>query len=261
MTRTIAAGRWGLRRHDLGRALKPLIKTARSALSATYLDPEGRYRAEFAAPWRRAIAASIDWTLCYLAFLFVSIPLGVVEALGTVSWEEGDFGGSPGHVVVLAAQVLTVAPVVAYFGLLLPTSHTFGMRALSLHVVSTRTGRAPPYVVAFVRGVASTGVAVASYLTYMYATSFEKPRELDASSSRALTAAHIVFAVGAVSALAMIVTPKHRSILDRVFRTAVIDDPQALAPRMGPWGPLDAVDLSPRESSSAQAAHAHARST
>jgi uncharacterized RDD family membrane protein YckC len=235
--------------------LEPL-KAARLLLSAQYLDPEGRYRAEFAAPWRRAIAASIDWTLCYLAFLFVSIPLGVVQALGSVSSEAGDFGGSPGHVLVLVAQVLTLAPVVAYFGLLLPTSHTFGMRALSLHVVSTRTGWAPSYVVAFVRGLAATGVAVASYLTVMYATSFEKPRELDASSSRVLTAAHIVCAVGAVSTLAMILTPKHRSIVDRVFRTAVIDDPQALAPRMGPWGPLDAVDLSPRESSSAQAAKA-----
>jgi uncharacterized RDD family membrane protein YckC len=241
---------------------KPLIKAGRLFPHSTkYLDPEGRYRAGFAAPWRRAAAASIDWTLCYVAFLLVSIPLGAVEALGAVSWEEGDLGGGPGHVLLLGTQVLTVVPVVAYFGLLLPTSHTFGMRALTLHVVSTKTGRAPSYAVAFIRGVATTVVAASFYLTYMVTSSFEKPRELDAASSHALTAAHVVFVVGAASALAMILTPMHRSILDRVFRTAVIDDPEALAPRMGPWGPLDAIDLSSGERSSATAAQVDARST
>src|SRR6266498_4961005 len=80
--------------------------------------PTGSYVAEFGLPWRRVAAAAIDWTLCYVGFVLVSIPLGAVEGLGAVSREEGDLGGVPGHVLVVVTQVLTVVPVIAYFGLL-----------------------------------------------------------------------------------------------------------------------------------------------
>jgi len=46
--------------------------------SRRYLDPTGRYVARFATHWRRGVAAAIDWALCYVAFLLVSIPLGTV---------------------------------------------------------------------------------------------------------------------------------------------------------------------------------------
>jgi hypothetical protein len=52
--------------------------------------------------------------------------------------------------------------------------------------------------------------------------------------------------VGSVSAVAMMLTPTSRSLLDRLFGTAVIDDLEAVTPRMGPWGPLDTFDLSSR---------------
>ena len=62
-----------------------------------YADPAGRYVAAYATPWRRVAAGAIDWTLCYVAFLLVSIPLGALQALGSVSWREGDFGGLEFH--------------------------------------------------------------------------------------------------------------------------------------------------------------------
>jgi hypothetical protein len=213
--------------------------------SRRYLDPTGRYVARFATPWRRAAAAAIDWALCYVAFLLVSIPLGTVQALGAVSWTEGDLGGLPGHVLFVVTQVLTVAPAVAYFGFLLPTSQTFGMRTLELHLVSTKTGRAPSYIAATIRGVAATALAASFYASYLVASSFDEPRNLDTASSYALDAAHVVVAFGLVSALTMLLT--RRSLVDRLFRTAVLDDLEAIAPRMGPWGPLDSFDLSARE--------------
>jgi hypothetical protein len=42
----------------------------------------------------------------------------------------------------------------------------------------------------------------------------------------------------------MLITPERRSLVDRVFGTAVLDELEATAPRMGPWGPLDAFDTS-----------------
>ncbi len=217
---------------------------------AQYADPVGRYFAAYAAPWRRVAAAAIDWTLCYVAFLLVSIPLGAVQALGAVSWREGDFGGLPGHVLFVATQMLTVVPVIAYFGLLLPTSQTFGMNVLELRVVSTKAGRAPSYPKAILRGVVGTAMAASFYVTYQVAASFDS-RELDTTSSRILDAAHVLVVVGAASALAMMLTPTSRSLLDRLFGTAIIDELEAVTPRMGPWGPLDTFDLSSRRRSTA----------
>jgi hypothetical protein len=53
-----------------------------------YADPEQRYTAGFGSPGRRAAAAAIDWTICVVAYLIVSIPLGGIEALGAVSWRD-----------------------------------------------------------------------------------------------------------------------------------------------------------------------------
>lgn len=209
-----------------------------------YADPTNRYTASFGSPWRRTTAAAIDWGLCLVAYLLVSIPLGAVQALGAISQREGDLSGLPGHVLVIATQVLTAAPAVVYFGLLLPTSHTLGMRARGLRVVAVHTGRAPPYAAAFVRGATATAMAAAVYAVFLVTTSFDRPEHLDSASRIALHAAYIVASAAGLSALAMILTPTHRSGLDRLFGTAVLDEVEAVAPVMGPWGPLDAFDLS-----------------
>jgi uncharacterized RDD family membrane protein YckC len=214
--------------------------------SKPYWDPTGSYLARRAPPWRRAAAAGIDWLICYVAFLLVSIPLGGLQALGAVSWEEGDLGGLPGRVLFIATQVLTVVPAIVYFSLMLPTSHTLGMRALDIRIVSTGTGRAPSYPLAVVRAIAATAVAISVYATYMVASAFSSPGELDDASSYALTAARIGAGIGAASALLMIVTPTRRSLLDRLFGTALIDELEAITPVRGPWGPLQAFDLATR---------------
>jgi hypothetical protein len=209
-----------------------------------YEDPTNRYTARFGTPWRRATAAVIDWTLCLVAFLLISIPLGAIQALGAVSWSEGDVSGLPGHVLFIAAQVLTAAPAIAYFTILLPTSQTLGMRARGLHAVSTRTGRAPSYVASFARGVTATVFAAAVYVVFLVSTSFDSPRHIDSTSRLALHVAYVLASVAGLSALVMSVTPTHRSISDRLFGTVVLDELEAVNPVMGPWGPLDAFDLS-----------------
>jgi hypothetical protein len=219
----------------------------RALYSTRYDDPRGRYFAEFAAPWRRAGAAAVDWVLCAILYLLVSIPLGAVQAAGLLSKEEHDLGGIPGSVVVYTTEILVAAPLVAYFTLLLPTSDTFGMRATQLRIVSMRRGRAPGRIAAFLRAVVATAVAISVYLTVLVATSYSKPRDLDKASVYALDVAHVLFAVGVASAILMIVTPTHRSAVDRLFGTAVIDNLKAVKPQLGPWGPLDAFDLSARD--------------
>ena len=216
----------------------------RALYSTRYEDPHGRYFAAFAAPWRRAGAAVVDWVLCAFLYLLVSIPLGAVQAAGLISKQEHDLGGIPGSVVVYATEILVAAPLVGYFTLLLPTSDTFGMRATQLSIISVSRGRAPGRIAAFLRAVIATAVAISVYLTVLVATSYTKPRHLDSASVYALDVAHVLSAFGVASAVLMVVTPTHRSALDRLFGTAVIDRLEAVKPRLGPWGPLDSFDLS-----------------
>lgn len=211
-----------------------------------YEDPTHRYVARFATPWRRMAAAAIDWGLCYVAFLLISIPLGVVQSVGTISREDGDFGGVPGHVLQVVAQVLTVAPVVAYFAFLLPTSQTLGMRATDLRAVSIRTGRGSSYVASGIRAVLATLIAAAVYAVYLNSTEYGTSGSLDETSRFLLNVSYVVAGLGCISALAMIVTPTRRSLVDRLFGAAVLDDLEAADPRPGPWGPLDAFDTSYR---------------
>jgi uncharacterized RDD family membrane protein YckC len=209
-----------------------------------YADPERRYTAGFGSAWRRATAAAIDWTLCLVAYLVVSIPLGGIEALGAVSSREHDFGGTPGKVLVYAAQVLTAAPAIAYFAMILPSSHTLGMRARDIRLISLRTGRAPSYAVSFVRAVLTVAVAAAVYVLFERWTSVQDNGDLDHTSWIALQAAYVLAAGAGLSALLATFTRSHRNLLDRIFGTAVVDELEAVVPVMGPWGPLNTFDLS-----------------
>ena len=211
-----------------------------------YADPANRYLADFAYPWRRAAAAAVDWALCYVIFLLVSIPLGILQTLGTISREAGDLGGLPGHVLQVVAQMLTAVPVVAYWAILLPTSQTYGMRWTDIRLVSMRSGRGLSYPVAIVRAVVATVMAAAFYAAYLNSTAFDKGDQLDNTSLLLLDIAYVLAGVGCVSALLMLVSRSSRSLFDRLFGTAVVDNLEATTPRLGPWGPLDAFDTSYR---------------
>jgi len=215
-----------------------------AGIRSTYSDPRHRYVATFAPLWRRAVAATIDWGMVYITFLIVSIPLGIVQSLGRVSWEAGDFGGRPGHIVFVTAELLTVVPVLGYWILLLPTSQTLGMRAADIRSVAKRSGRGISYLRATLRAVVATTFAFAAYVVSMRETSFQHEDALDHTSQLIVDASYVLFAVGCLSVLLIIVTPTRRSLVDRLFGTAMLDELEAVDPHMGPWGPMDAFDTS-----------------
>ena len=208
-----------------------------------YADPTGHYVARYATPWRRFGAAVVDWTLCYALFVFASIPLGMIQTLGRTSWEERDFGGDPGHAVFVAAQILTVAPVLGYWFLLLPTSQTYGMRATGLRIVDRSSGRGVSRVRAAFHAVATTLFGIAGYAVFLDATAFDKGDQLDERSQLLLDGCYVIVGLACLSALLLLLT--RRSLVDRLFRTATLDELEAVTPqRRGPWGPLDAFDTS-----------------
>lgn len=186
----------------------------------------------------------MDWGICYFAYLIVSIPLGVVQALGASSIEDADLGGVPGRIAVGVAQALLLSPLVAYFAALLPTSQTFGMRVMDIRTVSLRTGRGLRRRTALVRAVLASVMAAAVYVVFHVETSFEQRDDLDSVSAFVLQASYIVAGVGALSALLMLMAPSRRSLFDRVFGTAVLDDLEPVVAVRGPWGPLNVFDTS-----------------
>jgi RDD family len=219
---------------------------AASRRRTRYADPTGQYLATLATPWRRAGAAAVDWALCYALFIFASIPLGMIQNIGRISWEEGDFGGHPGHVVFLVAQALTLLPIVGYWALLLPTSQTLGMRATGLRSVELKTGLGISRLRAALRGAVATLFALATYAVFLDSTKFDKGEEhLSARTEQMLDASYVLFTIACVSAAVMLFSPSRRSLFDRLFGSVTLDELEAVTPqRRGPWGPLDAFDTS-----------------
>lgn len=210
-----------------------------------YADPTGHYVASYATAWRRAGAAAVDWGLCYTLFVLAAIPLGMVQGVGRVSWEEGDFGGDPGHIVFVAAELLTAVPVVGYWFLLYPTSQTYGMRATGLRMVERKTGRGMSRLRAALRSAVTTLFGIAGYAVFLDATAWDKGEQLDERSQFLLDGCYLLFWAACVSAAVLAFSPTRRSLFDRVFGTAMLDELEAVTPkRRGPWGPLDAFDTS-----------------
>ena len=198
-----------------------------------YADPSNRYFARFGSPWRRIGAAAVDWTICYVLFVLVSIPLGMLQMIGTVSWEAGDLGGVPGHVLFVIAQILIAMVVLAYWVLLLlrarPSACGSPTSAWSRCAPATgsRTGAA-------LRSVAATATAAAVYAVYLNTTAFDKGDRLDDTSQLLLNGSYVVAGIGFASALAMLLTPTHRSLYDRAFGTAAVDELESTSPHFGP---------------------------
>jgi uncharacterized RDD family membrane protein YckC len=119
------------------------------------------------------------------------------------------------------------------------------MRAMDIRTVSKRTGRGPSYLVSVIRGTIATLIAGAVYAVYLDRTTVQD-RALDDTSLLLLDVSYVVTGAAAVSALLVLVTPTHRSLLDRIFGTAVLDELEPTEPHLGPWGPTDAFDTSNR---------------
>jgi hypothetical protein len=115
---------------------------------------------------RRIGAAAIDWTICLVAYLVVSIPLGVIEGFGFALRSESSTAG-PGRVVAILAQIAVLLPPVLYFTLGLREGHTLGMAAFDFKTLDKRDGTPPGLVRSLLRSLLSVAFAVAVYIAYM----------------------------------------------------------------------------------------------
>jgi uncharacterized RDD family membrane protein YckC len=177
------------------------------------------------------MASAIDWILVFVAFLIVSIPLGMIETLGRAIG--GPFGDALGYFV----DALALGVVAAYFGYFLSTGHTMGMRALDIHVFSHATGREPHLIRAAGRSLLSLGFFLATLKAYSLVHGYHEGLTETEQTWRDL--AVTVSAVAFIGSLWKIADPDGRTLWDRLTGLVVVEDvvPASMPDRLwSPWG-------------------------
>ena len=206
------------------RALRP---------APVYQPADGTYRAVAAPLWRRAFASAIDWILVFVAFLIVSIPLGMIETVGRT------IGGHFGNALVYLVDALALGVVVAYFGYFLSTGHTMGMRALDIHVFSHGTGREPHSIRAVTRSLFSLAFFLATFKAYTLIRGWHGNEGLTDKEETWRDLAATVSSVAALGGLWKIADPEGRTLWDRLSGLVVVEDvvPTSMPGRLwSPWG-------------------------
>jgi uncharacterized RDD family membrane protein YckC len=207
--------------------------SSRRRPAPAYTPADGTYRAVAAPLWRRGVASAIDWTLVFVAFLILSIPLGMIETLGDA------IGGFFGKALVLIADALALGVGAAYFGYFLSTGHTMGMRALDIHVFSHATGRQPHPVRAAARGLLSLGFFLATLKAYSLVRGYHGPEGLTETEQTWRDVAVTVSTVALIGGLWKIADPQGRTLWDRLMGLVVVEDviPRSMPDRLWtPWG-------------------------
>jgi uncharacterized RDD family membrane protein YckC len=179
-----------------------------------YVTPDRRASGAYATPARRVAAGAIDWTICFVVYLVVSIPAGVIQ-IGTSVDETAEGMG------FVLGQVIVAAALVGYWAGYLRTGSTLGMRAVGIETVVTATGRDPGWARSLLRAGLAVGFAASTYLAVMAATG----DRTDAWSSGQELLADVVTAaalVAAVGKLPMLWTTR-QTLWDRLLGLAVVD--------------------------------------
>jgi uncharacterized RDD family membrane protein YckC len=189
-----------------------------------YVAPDGSYTAEFPTAWRRVAAAGIDWLLAYVIFLLASIVAGFFQTVGLTTLSGGDLRSEvPGTILLVVSQVLTAAPVVAYFMLYWAAGSTLGMRALDIELVDLDTGRPPSRGKTLVRACVAFVLAIAVNNVYLVVAS--EPLHGYTTFQRAIIGASIALFGVAVAAKAWLFLDERRqTLLDRVFGLVYLEE-------------------------------------
>ena len=183
-------------------------------MAATALTRDGPFEATPVVLRRRIGAAAVDWTICVVASLVVSIPLGALQGLGFALRSESSTS-TLGLIVVVLAEIGIPLPMVVYFTLGLREGHTLGMAAFDFKTLDARSGRPPGTLRSVLRALLSVLLAAAVYTAYM-GHSAERT-----GWSRHLLAVYLVGLAGAAFVvLDKAFVPVHRSgraLTDRLF--------------------------------------------
>jgi RDD family len=134
--------------------------------AATVLRTDGVSAATPVEIRRRIGAAAIDWTICVVAYIVISIPLGLIQGFGFALSSESSTA-EPGRVVTWFAQAAVLLPTLLYFTFGLKEGHTLGMAAFDFKTLDARTWAPPGIRRALLRSLVSVVFGVAVFAAYM----------------------------------------------------------------------------------------------
>jgi RDD family len=184
-------------------------------MTTTVLTREGISEATPVEIRRRIGAALVDWTICVVAYIVVSIPLGLIEGFGFALRTESSTA-TPGRVLTLFAQIAVLLPTLLYFTLGLREGHTLGMAAFDFKTLDARDGKPPGVVRSLLRSLVSVVFGVAVFIAYMghsaehtYWSQYEK---------KLYVLALVVTGIVAVDKAFIPVHRSGRALTDRLFR-------------------------------------------
>ena len=202
-------------RYNLGRSIPEGRTKKHMRSAATVLQRHSLSEATPVEIRRRIGAAAVDWTICLVAYLVVSIPLGVIEGFGFALQSESSTAG-PGRIVTILAQIAVLLPTVLYFTLGLREGHTLGMAAFDFKTLDKRDGTPPGLIRSVLRSLLSVAFAAAVYIAY---TGHSADRSGWSDQDLAIYVAALVLTGIVVVDKAFV--PVHRSgrsLTDRLFR-------------------------------------------
>ena len=191
---------------------------------AVYVTPDGAYSGTYPSLRRRVAAGAIDWTLCYVLYLLVSIPVGMVQDVARVSWEAGDLGGLPGQIVFHALQPVVLAPIGVYFALFWRTGSTLGMRAADIELLCAGSGEQPGLRRTIPRAVLAVVLGSATYVAFVFVTG-EPPLGGYTDAARVAIAVSVALFVTAVLAkLWIVLDARRQTLFDKLFGLVYVED-------------------------------------
>jgi hypothetical protein len=175
----------------------------------------------------------VDWVLCWVIFLLASIVGGIVQGVGATSVDAGGPGVVLGVALIALSQLVVAAPIVAYFAAYWSLGSTLGMRAVDIELVQDRSGLPPTWRRTVPRAVIAFVVALAVLnVTLAYSGRTDELGDFE----RVLVAVSVAVASVGVAAKAwLLVDPRRRSVLDRLFGLVYVEELVYTDARPSPW--------------------------
>ncbi len=199
-----------------------------------YIAPDGSYSAMYPRLRRRLAAGAIDWVLCWVVFLIASIVGGIFQGVGLASLDAGEPGVILGVTLIVIAQLIAAAPIVAYFTYYWAQGATLGMRAADIELVREETGAPPSWRRTLPRAVLAFLVALAVLNAY-FAYAGRDEGDFGALERALIAASVVVAALGVAAKAWMLVDGSRRSALDRLFGLVYVEEFLFVRARRSPW--------------------------
>jgi hypothetical protein len=191
-------------------------------VSHGWVSQDGSEVARYARQRRRALAGAADWAICFVVYILISFPAGIVQTVGRFAGNEG--AQWLDWTLLGLSQAMVAGAIVAYFAVGLRSSQTLGMRAVEVHVRVASTGLPPGIVRSVARAVVGLVFALAFVNVYVGVRGTDPVGGISDAEQAVFEAAVVVAIAAAAGKLWAFVDPARRTLWDHLFGLVFLED-------------------------------------